>query len=251
MSSNVSKIFLEDNQFITYEHYKTSSANKPGVIFLHGFRSDMLGDKAKAIKQFCLQMDIDYLAFDCLNHGFSSGDRNGGSISIWRSNFVTVLDKLVDKPYIFVGSSMGGWLALLGAIDRPNLCHSIVGIAAAPDFTEDMLNELTDKQKLDLKNNGSFLLDSEWAENDYYITKSFLEDAKQNLVKYNEKINIDKPIRLLHGLLDKDVSYQISMKIAKNVISSNVQTIFIKDGDHRLSRPADLTLLIQAIVNLI
>ena len=219
--------------------YYKLEGKSPGVIFMGGFMSDMYGSKAIALEEYCRKRGLAYLRFDYFGHGCSSGKFINGTISIWVEDALAVFDNLTDGPQIIVGSSMGGWIMMLTAISRPKRIVGLVGIAAAPDFTEDLLpNQLTKNQMAEIQEAGFIIIPSEY-ENPYTITKQLLEDGKQHLLLRKE-IPIDCPVRLLHGLQDASVPWETALKIQKLLRSHDVEVTFIKNGDHRLSKDQDL-----------
>ena len=219
--------------------YNKVEGKSPGVIFMGGFMSDMNGTKALALEQHCQGQGLAYLRFDYLGHGSSSGKFIDGTISIWAQDALTIFDSLTKGPQIIVGSSMGGWLMILTAIARPERVAGLVGIAAAPDFTEDLLpKQLTENQITQIQKSGVIEIPSEYEE-PYTITKKLLNDGRRNLVLKNE-IPIDCPVRLLQGLDDSSVPWKTALKLQKLLRSTDVEVILIKNGGHRLSKEEDL-----------
>lgn len=230
--------------------YYKLEGKSPGVIFMGGFMSDMNGSKAIALEVICRELGIAYVRFDYLGHGNSSGKFSDGTISIWAGDALAVLDNLTKGPQIIVGSSMGGWIMMLTAISRPKRVFGLLGIAAAPDFTEDLLpRELTRDQMAEIQKTGLIDIPSEY-QNPYTITKQLLEDGRQNLLLRKE-IPIDCPIRLLHGLKDTSVPWKTALKIQKLLRSQDVEVTFIKNGDHRLSTDEDLERLKRSLLTLV
>jgi len=229
--------------------YCKLEGKSPGVIFMGGFMSDMNGSKAIALQQICHEQGLAYLRFDYLGHGSSSGKFTDGTISTWAEDALDVFDNLTEGPQIIVGSSMGGWMMMLTAISRPKRVVGLVGIAAAPDFTEDLLpNQLTKKQMAKIEKTGIVIIPSEF-ENPYTITKKLLEDGRQHLL-LRKKIPIDCKVRLLHGLKDTSVPWKTALKIQELLRSQDVEVNLIKNGDHRLSNDADLKRLKESLLAL-
>jgi pimeloyl-ACP methyl ester carboxylesterase len=223
--------------------YQRTAGSSPGVVFLGGFRSDMTGTKAHYLEDYCRRRGQAYLRFDYFGHGASSGDAALGTIGRWAEDAIAVLDSLTDGPQVLVGSSMGGWIMLLAALARPSRVFALVGIAAAPDFTEDLLwPRLDPAQHQELRNSGAVTLPSEYDLAGYTYRLSLFEDGKRHLVM-REAIALDCPLRLLHGMSDASVPWQTSLSLAERLASPNVVVTLIKDGDHRLSRDADLARL--------
>jgi pimeloyl-ACP methyl ester carboxylesterase len=214
----------------------------PAVVFLPGFKSDMAGDKATMLAAFCAERGQAMLRFDYSGHGASGGGFEDGTITRWRDDALAMIDRLVTGPTILVGSSMGGWMALLAALARPERVAALVGIAAAPDFTEMLMWEaMTFEEHGTLMRNGVLLVPSQYGE-PYPVTRALIEDGRAHLL-LDGPIALACPVRLLHGQRDPDVPWELSLRIAEQVSSDDVQVLLVKDGDHRLSRPEDLALL--------
>jgi pimeloyl-ACP methyl ester carboxylesterase len=230
----------EDGATIAY-HRLAGAA--PGIVFLGGFRSDMTGAKALFLHNYCRERGRAYVRFDYFAHGQSSGDFADGTISRWRDDAVAVIDSLTEGPQILVGSSMGGWIMVLAGLARPARIAAVVGIAAAPDFTTDLLpRRLSEAQRRTLFIEGGILLPSAYDPAGYLYTRALVEDGDRNLVLRGD-IPLTCPVRLLHGLSDESVPWQQSQKLAERLTSTDVTLTLIKDGDHRLSRDRDLARL--------
>ena len=217
---------------------------------MSGFMSDMNGSKALALEQHCQERGLAFLRFDYMGHGNSSGNFADGTIGLWAQNALTAFDELTEGPQIIVGSSMGGWMMILTAVSRPERVAGLVGIAAAPDFTEDLLpKQLTEIQLSKIQEDGFVVIPSEY-EIPYTITKKLLDDGTQHLVLRNE-IPLDCPVRLLHGLEDTSVPWKTALKIQNLVRSKDVEVTLIKNGDHRLSREEDLEKLKKTVMEIV
>jgi pimeloyl-ACP methyl ester carboxylesterase len=222
----------------------------PVVVFLPGFRSDMTGDKATALAKFCASRGYAMLRFDYSGHGASSGRFEDGTIGIWAQDALTVLDRLTEGKVILIGSSMGGWLALLTALQRPDRIAAIVGVAAAPDFTERLMwDAMTFEERARLMRDGILRVPSQYGE-PTLITRALIEDGRAHLL-LDSPIPLDCKVRLLHGQADPDVPWETALRIAERVASPDVRITFIKDGDHRLSRPGDLAVLRRTVAALL
>jgi pimeloyl-ACP methyl ester carboxylesterase len=220
--------------------YHRLAGRGPGVVFLGGFRSDMTGTKASYLEDYCRRRGQAFVRFDYFGHGASSGDFAMGTIGRWTEDAIAVLDSLTEGAQILIGSSMGGWIMLLAALARAARVHALIGIAAAPDFTEDLLWPRLDRaQQRELRECGAVTLPSEYDRAGYTYRLSLFEDGKRHLVM-RSVIPLDCSVRLLHGMLDASVPWQTSLSLAARLNSPDVVVSLVKDGDHRLSREPDL-----------
>lgn len=224
---------------------------RPGVVFLGGFMSDMTGTKAEWLEGFAMRAGLPYLRFDYTGHGASDGAFTDGTIGSWLGDALDAFDSLTDGPQVLIGSSMGGWLALLAALARKDRVKGIVGVAAAPDFTEDLIhNELSDAARDKLMKEGLVHLPTEYGDDPYPITKALIEDGRRHLL-LTDTIALDCPVRLVQGLKDDDVPWQTALRIAENLATGDVSITLVKEGDHRLSRPNDLEHIAQAVMEVV
>jgi pimeloyl-ACP methyl ester carboxylesterase len=218
----------------------------PTVVFLPGFRSDMTGDKATALAAFCADRGQAMLRFDYSGHGRSGGRFEDGTIGRWRDDALAVIDRLTEGKLVLVGSSMGGWIALLAAIARPDRTAALIGIAAAPDFTETLMwQAMLPAERATLLRDGVLHAPSQYGD-PYPITRGLIEDGRNHLL-LPAPIAIDCPVRLLHGQQDPDVPWEVALRTAERISGNDLQVILVKDGDHRLSRPSDLALLSRTL----
>ncbi len=221
----------------------------PVVVFLPGFGSDMAGAKAEALAGWAEGCGQAMLRLDYSGHGESEGAFTDGTIGRWTDDALLLSERLTDGPLLLVGSSMGGWIALLMARALGARVRGLVGIAAAPDFTEDLMWEAA------MPHEQAFLLTNGFVDvpNPYgppqRITNGLIEDGRRHLLLRGE-ITVDCPVRLLHGQRDPDVPWQTALRIAERLRGADVQVTLIKDGDHRLSRPHDLALLQRTVAAL-
>lgn len=213
----------------------------PCVVFLPGFRSDMAGDKAEAVAALCAQEGRAVLLFDYSGHGQSGGRFDIGTISAWLGDTLAAIDQLTAGFLLLVGSSMGGWLAVLAALARPERIAGLVGIAAAPDFTETMWESMTFEERDVLMRQGVLSQPSDYGE-PYAITRALIENGRDHLL-LGGPVAVTAPVRLLHGQADDDVPWERSLQLASRITGPDVQVILVKDGGHRMSRPQDLALL--------
>jgi pimeloyl-ACP methyl ester carboxylesterase len=231
--------------------YHRTRGKSPGVVFLGGFMSDMTGTKAMTLEAFCRSRGQAFLRFDYRGHGASSGRFEDGTIGLWAEDALAAFDQLTEGPQVLVGSSMGGWIALLTALARRDRVAGLVGIAAAPDFTEDLLwDAFPPEQRMALTRDGMLRLPSEYSEQPYSITLKLIEDGRQHLLLCNA-IDLPCPVRLLHGMRDSDVPWNRSLVLADKLTTPDVRVDLVKDGDHRLSREQDLALLCRSVEELL
>ena len=227
--------------------YHRTRGKSPGVVFLGGFMSDMTGTKAVTLEEFCRARGQAFLRFDYRGHGASSGRFEDGTIGLWADDALAAFDQLTDGPQILVGSSMGGWIALLTALARRGRVAGLVGIAAAPDFTEDLLwDAFSSDQRAALLREGVLRLPSEYSDKPYSITLKLIEDGRRHLV-LRGALPLSCPVRLLHGMQDPDVPWQTSLRLAERLAGRDVTVTLIPAGDHRLSTETDLSKLRAAV----
>jgi pimeloyl-ACP methyl ester carboxylesterase len=227
--------------------YRHSAGAGPTLVFLPGYMSDMEGGKAVALHGWAQRQGRAMLRLDYAGNGASEGRFADGTLASWRDDVLLLIDRLVDGPVVLVGSSMGGWLALLVALAQPERVAGLIGIAAAPDFTQ---WGFTDADKALLRTEGRIEEPTPYGDQPYVTTRAFWESG-QALRLLEGEIAIDCPVRLLQGQADPDVPWDIALRIAAQLRSSDVQTLLIKDGDHRLSRDGDIALLIRTVSTLL
>jgi pimeloyl-ACP methyl ester carboxylesterase len=236
-------------------------APKPGVVFLGGFMSDMTGQKATVLEAWARATGRAFLRLDYSGHGASGGAFRDGTIGRWRDDALTVIRHAgrtvpgLSENLVLVGSSMGGWIATLVAkalnedSTNPNIT-GLVTIAAAADFTEDLLPARLGAEALaQIAETGAFEAPSEYANEPYVITRALLEEGRNHLV-LNTPLALDIPARLIHGTADPDVPWVQSQKLMEALESDDVELILIKDGDHRLSEPLDLARMVNVVERL-
>jgi pimeloyl-ACP methyl ester carboxylesterase len=227
--------------------YHLLAGEPPGIVFLGGFRSDMTGAKALFLEDYCRRRGRAYVRFDYFGHGASSGEFALGTIGRWREDAIAIIDSLTMGPQILVGSSMGGWIMLLATLARPERVAALVGIAGAPDFTEELLwPRLTPVQREEIIEHGRVILPSAYDPAGYLYTGALVEEGRGHLL-LRAPIPLEMPVRLLHGLGDESVPWQLSLRLADRLASRDVAVTLVKDGDHRLSSPADLARLAKTL----
>jgi pimeloyl-ACP methyl ester carboxylesterase len=230
--------------------YHALPGNGPCVVFCGGFMSDMTGTKATALEALCARRGQAFVRFDYLGHGQSSGQFEDGTIGRWADDAIAVLNDVATGPLIIVGSSMGGWIMLLAALAAKDRVKGLIGIAAAPDFTGRMVREeFSDQQRAILARDGRVSISSDYDERPYIITQDLIDDGNK-LCLLDAEIDLACPVRLLHGMRDEAVPWQTSMRIMERLTSTDVVVTLVKDGDHRLSEPADIDRLCAAVSEL-
>ena len=230
--------------------YRRTAGRAPAVLFCGGFMSDMSGVKATTLEAFCRHRGQAFVRFDYSGHGESSGAFEDGTIGRWTDDTLAVIDRLTEGPLVLIGSSMGGWIALLAALARRDRVQGVTGIAAAPDFTRRMTEEeFDDEQRRALARDGRVVFASPYDPRPYVITRALIEDGNARCL-LDAPIPLACPVRLLHGLDDESVPWQTSMRIAERLESDDTTVTLVKGGDHRLSEPPDLARLCAAVAEL-
>ncbi|MES2214698.1 MAG: alpha/beta hydrolase [Pseudomonadota bacterium] len=231
---------ISDDEIIAYQHHK-SKKNLPCVVFLHGLMSDMQGSKSQYLYNYCCSKDIPFLAFDNLGCGKSSGNYIDQTMGKWLDSAKKMIRALTENGAIIVGSSAGAWTALSLAMSMKDLVKGLICIAAAPDFTEDMWESLPPQHQERL--HSGEVLDIQG----YPLSYNFIEEGRNHLLLNKEIIPIDCPVHFLHGVKDTVVSHNLSMQLFDKISSKRAVLKLIKDGDHRLSRPEDLTAISNSL----
>lgn len=220
--------------------YHALPGKSPGIVFLHGFKSDMTGTKALALEALCRQRGQAFLRFDGFGHGRSSGRFEDGTIGRWIDDAVAVIDALTSGPQVLVGSSMGGWIMLLAALRRRERVAGLIGLAPAPDFTEDLVwRRSSEVQRQDMLTQGVVMLPDCYGGGDYPMTRLLIEEGRRHLL-LADHIALDCPVRLIHGMRDEDVPWETSLRLQSQLASEDVEVTLVKSGTHRLSEPSDL-----------
>mgnify|MGYP001234205348 FL=1 len=217
------------------------------VMFLGGFRSDMTGSKAEALAGYARQGRYHFLRFDYRGHGASGGQFEDACVSDWLQDAKDIATLLPDLPTILIGSSMGGYIAMLLARAKAHDYRGLIGIAAAPDFTERLMwSVFTAAQKRTLHEVGFIEIPTEYDPEPYRITWKLIEDGRKHLL-LDRRIKLGMPCHFLQGERDEDVPPNWPSRIAATLEDEDVLVTMIKDGDHRLSRPQDISLLIGCL----
>lgn len=223
--------------------HNPASTGKLTFVWMCGFKSDISGTKVLRLEDWANRTGHGFLAFDYSGHGESGGAFEDGTVSQWRADALAAIDSQTDGPLVIVGSSMGGWMALLAALARPDRVKGLVLIAPAPDFTEKLMwPEFSPEAQAEIMEKGFTLRPSDYDE-PYTITRALIEDGRQWQV-LDAPIVFDGPVRILQGMQDTDVPWTHAARLVDAMTTSDLAITLIKDGDHRLSREQDIARLL-------
>ena len=252
MTTDETRHFDHEGVSIAYRH---RDGVAPGIVWLGGYRSDMLGTKAEVLDAWAARTGHAFVRHDYSGHGESGGDFRDGTISTWLAQSLDAFSRFTSGRQILIGSSMGGWIALRMIEELRKAGDSrVVGLillAPAPDFTTELMEpKLTKAQRRALDQNGFFERPSEYSPEPYIYTRALLEDGARNRVMKGP-IDTHCPVHILQGLADLDVPHTHALKLASCLPSDDLTLSLIPDGDHRLSRPEDLELLISVVEGLV
>ena len=221
-----------------------------GVVWLGGFKSEITGTKASALDAWAAREGHGFVRFDYFGHGGSSGNFREGTVTKWLGDTLEVLDRLTNGPQVLVGSSMGGWLALLAALARPERVAALLLIAPAADFTERLMWDLFDADaKRQILETGEWLRPSLYDPDPYPIMRALIEDGRKHLL-LEKPIAISCPVRIVQGMMDPDVPWRHAMKLI-DALGPDTQITLVKDGDHRLSKPHEIALIERTLCALV
>jgi len=231
--------------------YHTRAGQGPGILWCGGFKSDMTGTKAMALDAWAAAQARAFTRFDYSGHGQSGGAFRDGTIGRWRDDALAILDHVTQGPQVIVGSSMGGWIATLLALARPERVAGLLFIAPAPDFTEALMwAEMDEATRREIMETGAWARPSPYDPEPYPITRALIEDGRRHLV-LGGPVAIRCPVRVLQGMADTDVPWRHAMRFVEQIASADVVVTLVKGGDHRLSSPADLLRLTQVLEDLL
>jgi pimeloyl-ACP methyl ester carboxylesterase len=226
--------------------YRRREGAGPAVVFMHGLRSDMEGTKALHLEDWARGAGRAFVRFDCSGHGQSDGAFEDGCIGDWAEDARAILSELTAGPVVLVGSSMGGWLALLLARSMPERVAGLVTIAAAPDFTEDgFWADFTEDQKAEMASSGQVALPSEYGE-PLIVTRRMIEDGRSHLV-LRAPLDLPFPTRFLQGTADDDVDMSVALRLLEHADGPDMRLTLVKGADHRFSEPAELATIVAAV----
>jgi pimeloyl-ACP methyl ester carboxylesterase len=231
-------------------HRVEGKSDLPGVMFLGGFNSDMTGSKALALHDFCAGRGQGFVRFDYRGHGQSSGRFEDGTIGQWFDDACAVFDRLTAGPQILVGSSMGGWIALLLAVARPERVAGFVGIAPAADFTQALMwPRLPEAARAAILRDGFVRIPSAYDPAGTIVTHALIEEGRNHCL-LDRPIALTCPVRILQGTADPDVPWQHALRTADAIGHDDVLVTLVKNGDHRLSDPVNIARLVALVAEL-
>ena len=237
----MSYLINKKNQKIAYKMIKGGG---PGIVFVHGLKSDMNGLKALSIEKYAKKNYLSFLRFDFRGNGKSDGKFEDFSISEWKDDLILIIDKLTKGPQILIGSSLGGWLMILAAKARPKRIVGLIGLAAAVDSGDNLYSNLNKKNKNEIVKKGITKISSSGFS--YFLKSRFFVEAKKNNILIRP-FKYKKPFILIQGLGDDIVNLDMPKKILNNTSGNNIQIIYLKSSDHRLSKPKDLLAINNSI----
>jgi hypothetical protein len=218
----------------------------PTLVWLGGFKSEMSSTKPQALDAWAAREGRALLRFDYFGHGISSGNFRNGTVTRWREDALSVIDTLSDGPLVLVGSSMGAWLALLTTLARPQRVAGVLLIAPATDFTEELLwTSYSPEVRETIMRDGVWLWPSAYDDEPYPITRNLIEDGRRHLL-LDASIAITCPVRIVQGMADPDVPWEHAMRLVGK-LGGDVELTLVKDGDHRLSKPHEIALILRML----
>lgn len=227
--------------------YRLREGGSPSLVFLPGYASDMEGSKAVALDRFAGRRGLAMLRFDFSGTGSSEGAFEDGTLERWLDETLMMIDRLTTGPLVLVGSSMGGWIGLHAALRRPERVEALVGIAAAPDFTD---WGFTAGEKATIAAEGRLEQPNPYGPEPQLTTRAFWQSGER-LRLLDEPVAIDCPVRLVHGDADEDVPLEIALRLVKKLRSADVQLLLVKSGGHRLSEPHEIDAIVRTVAALL
>ena len=247
---------IVNQQRIAYAHSPSGSNTDTAVMFCGGFKSSMQGLKAIALEHYCKQRSITFTRFDYSGHGESDGQFEDGDIGCWSQDALAIFDEVACKNHskriIVIGSSMGAWIATLLARQRSNQIAGLITLAAAPDFTEELLlPSLSDKQRAALKAGETVYLPSDYDDGSPYPISAKLITKSRSHRVLDKPFTLNAPLRLIHGTRDPDVPHSMSFKLMDTIESDDTILTLIKNADHRLSTDAELKVITDTLQSLL
>ena len=237
-----------DTKFTTNsEHFMPKSDNKQKftILYTHGFCSDPWGKKPEEVKKWCLKHDIAMYRYELAGHGSDAAHFEETDINIWKAQILEIIDKYIEGDIVLVGSSLGGWLSMIAAINRPNRIKGLVGLAAAPDFTADYMKYATPAQIEEMEKYGKITYPGQNIT--FTVTKRLIDSGNENLILDKESIDIFCPIILIQGMQDTSVDWHKALKIAERVKTNDVIVKLLKNTGHRLNDDFAINEILSAL----
>jgi len=239
-----------NSDFATEFEHITPKLNKPTILYLHGFCSTPWGRKPEAVKSFCQEHGVGLLRFEYAGHGSDVGNFEKADFLIWKDQMFEMIDKVVKGDIIVAGSSMGGWLALIAAIERPERIKGVIGLAAAPNFVKFFKDNITPEQKKQLEENGKFVF--ALPSFSYTITQKFIDTGMTCLLPEDGTLwPVDCPVHLLQGMKDDSMPWKIVPEMTKLLRSERVTVKLLKWANHRLGDDESLNELKSSLANIV
>jgi len=245
-----------DKRRVAYLRQPAAGDGKPGLVWLCGLKSEMTSTKASAVAEWAKAQGLACLRFDYSGHGQSDGRFEEGTLSRWLEESRTVFDRLTEGPQVLVGSSMGGYIALLllraliaQAPEDAARIRGLALIAPAWDMTELMWRNLPSSARKDIEEKGVYLRPSRYGDGPYPITRGFIEDGRRHLIG-SEPFDPGRPVHIVHGLQDPDVPWEHTLDLVAHLSGDWAHVAAVPDGEHRLSRPEDIALLLDILAGL-
>ena len=238
------------SSFATDFEYIAPKNNAPTILYLHGFCSDCWGKKPETVKRFCLEHGVGLFRFDYAGHGSDKENLEKADFEIWKGQVLEIIDDVLKGDIVCVGSSMGGWLSLIAAIERPKCVKGVVGLAAAPNFVRRFADLITDEQKKELEETGKFSYgNKDFA---YTITQKFIDTAFRNCLPEEENAwPIDCPVHFIQGMQDASLPWQCALTFAQAVRSENVEIKLLKSANHRLNDEESQNELVNSLLKVV
>ena len=231
-----------------FEHILPKN-NLPTVLYLHGFCSNAWGQKPETVKQECIKLGLGFVRFDFAGHGSDNNNFMQADFNIWIEQAAEIVEKIIKRDIIVIGSSMGGWIAMLIAIKYPERVKGLIGLAAAPNFVKFFADSISDQQKHDLQAKGYFnIVNNDFS---YTITNRFVQTALSACLPEKEKWPIYCPVHLIQGMNDASLSWQLSLQFAQQISSAEVEVKVLKNSNHRLNDETAFHELRQSIANIV
>lgn len=229
--------------------YRKREGRGPTLVWLGGFKSEMTSTKPEALDAWAAREGRALLRFDYFGHGASSGNFRDGTVTRWRDDALSIIDALSDGPLILVGSSMGAWLAVLSTLARPQRVAGLLLIAPATDFTEALLwSSYPSEVRETIMRDGVWLWPSAYDDQPYPITRNLIEDGRKHLL-LQAPIPVTCPVRIVQGMADPDVPWEHAMQLVGR-LGEDVEVTLVKAGDHRLSKPHEIALILRELAAL-